>query len=81
MGDMEDVVFSVKSLAVGTLETLNSMLASNGSVTLEDFCVVIGGDSTYDDDKTMGWTSFDGSEIVEINVGWALRLPDPVQLA
>jgi hypothetical protein len=80
MDDMEDQIFSIKSLAEGTLAALKSMLARNGAVTVEDFFVMIGGESDYNEDKTTGWTSFDGSEIVKTNVGWALRLPDPVTL-
>lgn len=77
---MEDQVFTVRSLAESVLDSLKSVLARNGAVTVEDYCVMTGADSDFDADKTTGWTSFDDAEIVKINVGWALRLPDPVTL-
>ena len=76
---VDSVIFENQEYATDTLIRLQQIIDWYGFASLADLYDLVGLNSKYEDNK-IGWRTLEGSEIVEDDSGYELRLPTAISL-
>lgn len=77
----EDIIFDRREDAEYVLNQMKEKIAQNGKVYTYDYYDLAGVIYFREaNSKTFGWTNLDTATIEEAKGGYALNLPDPIEL-